>query len=293
MPLLRVPRPRARNSASTAAASGSCAGSGRLLNSVPSPARPAMLQNSSMPSPSPPTSCSPRPCAAHRAQDARRIRAIAADVEHADLGIAQPPRQPVVVVRARRVDGVDRFADALRPQPQAGLLREAAAIGAAVVDDRDLPARPAAREEVAGEPALVVIAASQPEDVAPTLLGQAQMGRARRDHQDVRGLVDCRSEQRGVRAHVADHDADVGRDELARGRHRGLQTAAVVDRDQGQRLAAHAARLVEVTHRQLERDAIALARPRVGTAERAGEADPDLRLRDTARQHQRAGDQAE
>ena len=55
-----------------------------------------------------------------------------------------------------------------------------------------------------------------------------------------------------------------------------LQTAGVVDRHEAQRIAEHAAAAVEIADRHLDRDPIARARQRVGSAQWIGEADLDL-----------------
>ena len=104
------------------------------------------------------------------------------------------------------------------------------------------------------------------------------MGRVRRDHQDIGGLVDAGGEQRGMRAQVADDHRHLRGDQLARRLDRFLQTAGVVDLDQGHLVAEHAAVLIELADRHFDRDPIARAGQRVGSAQRIGEADLDLGL---------------
>ena len=146
-----------------------------------------------------------------------------------------------------------------------------------------------ARQEIAGQRTLAVVAADQAEDVAATLLGQARMGRIRRDHQDVEGFVEAGRQQRGVRAHVPDHEAHAGVDQLARGCHGLLEAAGVVGLDQPHLLAENAAARVQVLDGQRDRGTVAAARGRVGAAQGIGEADRDVG-RDRSGQHARDDD---
>lgn len=76
---------------------------------------------------------------------------------------------------------------------------------------------------------------------------------------------------------MADHEANPSLDQLPRRLDRPLQTAGVVDRDQGDLLAEHATALVQVTDRHLRGDPVALPSHGVGAGERICEPDQDFR----------------
>ena len=97
-------------------------------------------------------------------------------------------------------------------QPAPGLVGQAGTIGAAVVQDGDLAVWPALGQEVAGDLALAVVAADQPEDVAAALLGQPRVAGGGGQHRHAGYLVDRGRDQRGMRAEMADHEADAGID---------------------------------------------------------------------------------
>ena len=109
-------------------------------------------------------------------------------------------------------------------------------------------------EEVAGELALSVVPADQPEDVLAALLGQARMGRERRDHQDVRGLVNAGGEQRRMRAQMPDDEAHTRPRPAARGVHRLCRPQASSAATRLHLLAEHAAARVKILDRHLDRE---------------------------------------
>ena len=115
------------------------------------------------------------------------------------------------------------------------------------------------------------------------------MGRVRRDHQDVEGFVEAGRQQRGVRAHVPDHEAHAGIDQLARRCHGLPEAAGVVGLDQPHLLAENAAARVQVLDCQRDRGTVAATRGRVWAAQGIGEADRDVG-RDRSGQHARDDD---
>jgi len=151
---------------------------------------------------------------ARGAQNPTRIRAVAADIEDIDPGLLQSPQQACVVVRIGRVQVVDRLRLATRAQLFARLQRQTFAVGTTVMQDRDLRSAPPVGEEIPRQPALPIVPPVEPEHVLATLFGETQMGRGRRDHQDVRGLVDAGREQRRMRAEVPHDETDVRLDQL-------------------------------------------------------------------------------
>ena len=219
------------------------------------------------------------------AHDPRRVRPVAADIGHLDAGPLQLLDQCRVLVRPGRIASIQRLTHATLAQPAPGLVGQAGAVGAAVVQDGDLAAWPALGQEVAGDLALAVVAADQPEDVAAALLGQPRVAGGGGQHRYAGCLVDRGRDQRGMRAEMADHEADAGIDQRVCGRLGLLDAAGIVRGDHPNRLAEQPAVPVQLLDRDLDRGTVASPGRSIRSGKRAGEADPDLR-RSELRRHQ-------
>ena len=173
--------------------------------------------------------------------------------------------------------GVEGLAHAALAQPAPGLVGQAGAVGAAVVQDGNLAAWPPLGQEVAGDLALAVVAADQPEDVAAALLGQPRVAGGGRQHRYAGRLVNRGRHQRGMRAEMADHEADAGIDQRLRGRVGLFDAAGIVCSNHPNGLAEQPPVPVQLFDRDLDRGSVAGSGRSIRSGKRVGEADPDLR----------------
>ena len=214
------------------------------------------------------------PCSAY---DPPRIGPVAAYVGDLDAGPLKVLDQGGVVIDPWRIASIERLAHATLVQPMPGLVGEADAVGAAVIQDGDPATWPPLGQQVAGDLALAVIAADQPEDVAPALFGQPQVAGSGGQHRHPGYLVDRGRHQRGMRAKMADHEADAGIDQRVRGRLGLLNAAGIIRGNQLNGLAKQPAVTVQLLHRDFNRSPITSSGRSKCSGKRAGEADPDLR----------------
>ena len=210
------------------------------------------------------------------AHDPCRIRSVAADIGHLDPRPLHLVDQVGVVIGPGRIGGVQGLAHAALAQPAPCLVRQAGTVGAAVAQDGDLAARPTLGQEVGGDLALPVVAADQPKDVAATFLGQPRVARGGGQHRHAGLLVNRSGHQRGMRAEMADHQADAGSDQLVRGRLGLLDIAGIVGGDDPNRLAEHSAVSVQPLDRDLDRFMVAGSGRGIRSGEGTGEAEPDF-----------------
>ena len=134
------------------------------------------------------------------AQDPRRIRSISADINRIGSRSLQLLDDCRVVGRPRHVGQVEDLLNTILIQLLPHLLRQAHAIGAAIVQNCDCSVPPTIGQEVTGDPALNIVTPDQAKDIAPTFLGKLRMALCRGHHGDAGGLVERGRHQRGVRA---------------------------------------------------------------------------------------------
>ena len=101
---------------------------------------------------------------------------------------------------------------------------------------------------VAGDGALLVVAAADPERVPELAFCEGRIGRGRRDLQHATFGVSLRGRDRGRRAVVPDDERHLGAGELLADRARLLRIAGVVAYFKLEFLAEQAARRVDVGH---------------------------------------------
>ena len=176
---------------------------------------------------------------------------------------------------------VHRLAQAALVQRLLGLVRHAFAVGRLVVKDRDLRVLLVLEDVGADGRTLHVVAAAGAEHGGVALgggiVGQLDVGRSRRDLQDLGFLVDVRGRDRAARAVVAGHEHDLVRHHLVGDRGRLLGIAGIVADLQLELLAVDAAGGVDVGHRHLGALAHLLAEGRILAGHRSDGGDLDLR----------------
>jgi hypothetical protein len=146
------------------------------------------------------------------------------------------------------------------------------------VQDGDLLAAVGIGQEVAGDDALLVVAAADAKHVVLAFLGQLRVGGGRRDLQHALLLVDLGGRDRGARAEVPGHEGDSLRHELVGDRHGLLRIAGVVADAEHQLFAQDAAGRVEVGHGHFRAAPHLLAEGGVLSGHRPGGRDLDFRL---------------
>ena len=129
---------------------------------------------------------------------------VAAEIGDVDVGGLQLGDERAIVLLAGREGLVHDLLQAGRIHRLLGLVGEAFAVGGLVVQDRDVLALELRRQILAGDAALLVVAAADAEHVgAGALVGQLRIGRGRRDLDDAFVRVDLGGGDRGARAEVA------------------------------------------------------------------------------------------
>ena len=145
------------------------------------------------------------------------------------------------------------------------------------MDDGDALALEALRDDLAGESALLVVAAADAEDVPHAAFGDLRIGGGRRDHQHAVLLVDVGGRDGDAGIEMADDELHAVGDELVGDRHAFARVGAVVADVELDLLAENAALGIDVGHRLL--DALPQLRAEGGRAAGHRPADADLDLR--------------
>ena len=110
---------------------------------------------------------------------------IAADIENIDRIALQLADQSGIILFPGSIGFVENFLDAPLVQGLAGFVGQALAIGGLVVNHRDILARHLVGQEIARDGALLIVPATDPENIGQIALGKFRIGRRRRDLQDV------------------------------------------------------------------------------------------------------------
>ena len=249
--------------------------------STPLVAAPPSLPNSGSSSASKPTSWAPKPCSRDCLTSMARRGVVAAEHDHVDLGLLHLVDQRGEVLVGVVVGLVHGRLDAALRQRLHGLVGDALAVGRLVVEDRDLGVLVVLDDVGPDRRALHVVAAAGAEHRGVALggrvVGQLDVGRGRRDLQDLGFLVDVRRRDRAARAVVAGHEDDLVGDHLVGDGRRLLGIAGIVADLQHELLAVHAAGGVDVLDRHLGAALHLLAEGGILAGHRPDRGDLDLR----------------
>ena len=147
-------------------------------------------------------------------QHERSLSAIATKVKNIDARCLHLGDQRRVVNSPRDIRFVHGLLDSPLVQLLSGLVRKPFPVDRVVVQYCDVSIAPLIGKVVAGNDALLVIAAANPEYVGAAVVSQLGIGRARGDHQDSGLFIDLRGGDRGVRAVVAGNEHDAVVDQL-------------------------------------------------------------------------------
>ena len=201
---------------------------------------------------------------------------IAAEIDDVDVGRLELADQRRIILLAGGIGLVHGLFDAQRLEPLEGLVGKSLAVGGLVMEDRDVLAGEVLGKEIAGDKALLVVAAAGAERVPHAALGQQRVGGGRRYLKDAFLVIGFRGGDRGARAEMPGHEDHALVDHLVGHRHRLLGLASVVADLQYQLLAEHAAGGVEIGHRHSRSPHHLLAENRVLSGHRTGGGDDDL-----------------
>ena len=182
------------------------------------------------------------------ADDQPGLGVVAADIDHGDAGLLQAADQRRIVLLARRIGRCQRFLAAGGMQRLRGLVRQSFAVGGVVVQDRDLLALEVFGQIVAGDLALIVVAAADAERVPASFIGVFRIGRGGGDLQDAFLGIDLARGDRAAGAEMSGDQLVALGSELVGDRHRLLRVTGVVAHVEHELLAQHAARIVDVGH---------------------------------------------
>ena len=130
-----------------------------------------------------------------------------------------------------------------------GLVGKTFAVGGLVVEDGDVLALVVLGDVVAGDRALLVVAAADARHVPELALGEQRVGRGRRDLQHVAVGIGFRGRDRRRRAIMAGDERNLRAADLFGDRARLLRIAGIVLDIQRELLAEQAAGGVEIRHR--------------------------------------------
>ena len=188
--------------------------------------------------------------AAHLAQDQAGLGVVAADIDHVDLVGLHLRDQRIEVLVALRVGLVHLLLHAGLVQRLLHLVGQAFAVGRLVVKDGDVLALVGLGDVVAGDRALLVVAAADAERVPQVAFGEGRIGRGRRDLQHAAVGIGLRRRDRRRRAIVPGDERQLHAGELLADRARLLRIAGVVADLELELLAHHAAGGVDVGDRR-------------------------------------------
>ena len=176
------------------------------------------------------------PLIAHLPQHEAAGGVHAAPVEHLDAGVLQLGDERGEILLAGADAFVDHLGDAEIVHRLLGLVGEALAVRRLVVDDGDLLVLQIVGDVLAGDAALLIVAAAGAEHVPQLAFGDRRVGGRRRDHQHAVVDVDLRRRHGDAGIEVADDEVDALAEEIV-----GDRNALARDRRRRRRRTARSA----------------------------------------------------
>ena len=223
---------------------------------------------------------------AHLPYQRTGFRMQAAEVDDLGTGGADLGDQRVEVLLAAGQALVENLFHAELVQLRPGGVRQALAVGVLVMDHRDLLGLEHVDDIVAGDHALLVVAAAHAEHPGESALGDLRVGGTGGDGDDPGLVVDLGCGDGRRRAEMADHGDGLVLVHQAVGHGHGLlRFAGVVGLDQLDLLAVDPTRRVDVFRRLGRAAPVLLAEGGVGAGMRSGHADHDVGQRMRGKTH--------
>src|SRR6266536_2551186 len=230
---------------------------------------------------------------AHLAKDQPGLRVVAADVDHIDRSCLELRHQRIEVLVALGIGLVELLLHAGLVERLLGLVGQAFAVGRLVLKTRAVLALVVLGHEVAGDRALLVVAAADPERVPQAAVREGWIGRGRGDLQHVALGIGLGGRDRGRRAIMAGHEGHPHAAEFFADGSGLLGIAGVIADLDGELLAHHAARRIDVGQGHLGAVLELLPERSILARHRAGHADLDGVLCERCARKRHAGGEYE